>query len=378
MSNFNAEQNRQALALLQRAVSLDAKFALAHTAIARRYYWVGTVTGRADFERSLEAARLALSLDPQLARAHHALAVALTALGRLDDGRLAMQRAVELDGNAFATILDLSLLENNAGRLDQGVYWALRGIPLAPNLASSYYHLAIPLLVLDDAAAAKVLDAAEARFPVTDPGGGVRLQMMQAIIELRRGRTDAALARLRATVSAQPNDTEGQQMLTEVAFFGGAADAAEHLDKVLQAGATARALWTPYSFRTMRAFLFLQSGARERARALNDATLAFNRAAVADGDRSYGPPIDNAALAVLRGDRATAVDELERAERAGLRDAVMMQRDPLLAPLAGDSRFAQIVQRIERDVQEMRGRIDLRAIDQLVTELAGAAAATAR
>jgi serine/threonine protein kinase/tetratricopeptide (TPR) repeat protein len=379
LSNVNAEQNRQALALLQKAVSLDARFALAHAAVARRYYWAGTVTGRADFERSLEAARLALSIDPQLARAHHALAIALVALGRLDEARLAMQRAIELDANAFSTIADLSLLENNAGRLDQGVYWALRGIPLAPNLASAYYHLAIPLLVLDDAAAARVLDAAEARFPVTDRGGGVRLQIMQSIIELRRGRPDAALARLRATIAAAPNDTEAEQMITEGAVFGGAADAAAHLDKALQGGAAARSLWTPYTPRTMRAFLFLQSGARERAQPLIDAALAFNREAVAAGDRSYGPLIENAALAVMRGERATAFDELERAERAGLRDAVMLQRDPLLAPLAGDARFAEIVQRIERDVQEMRGRIDLHAIDQLVSGLAaGTAASTAR
>ncbi len=378
LSNLNAEQNRQALALLQKAVSLDAKFALAHAAIARRYYWVGTVTGRADFDRSLEAARLALSLDPQLARAHYVLGNALIALGRLDEARLAMQRSIELDSNAFATIQDLSLLENNAGRLDQGVYWAIRGIPLAPNLASSYYHLAIPLLVLDDATAARVLDAAEARFPISDPGGGVRLQMLQAIIELRRGRADAALARLRATVVAEPKDTEGPQMLTEVAFFGGAGDAAAHLDKALQEGATARSLWTPYTPRTMRAFLFLKSGARDRAEPLIDAALAFNREAIAAGDRSYGPPLEEAALAVLRGDRATALGELERAERAGLRDAVMLQRDPLVGPLIGDSRFAQIVQRIERDVQEMRSRIDLRAIDQLVGGLQGAAAPRAR
>jgi tetratricopeptide (TPR) repeat protein len=379
LSNVNAEQNRQALALLQKAVSLDARFALAHAAVARRYYWAGTVTGRADFERSLEAARLALSIDPQLARAHHALAIALVALGRLDEARLAMQRAIELDANAFSTIADLSLLENNAGRLDQGVYWALRGIPLAPNLASAYYHLAIPLLVLDDAAAARVLDAAEARFPVTDRGGGVRLQIMQSIIELRRGRPDAALARLRATIAAAPNDTEAEQMITEGAVFGGAADAAAHLDKALRGGAAARSLWTPYTPRTMRAFLFLQSGARERAQPLIDAALAFNREAVAAGDRSYGPLIENAALAVMRGERETAFDELERAERSGLRDAVMLQRDPLLAPLAGDARFAEIVQRIERDVQEMRGRIDLHAIDQLVSGLAaGTAASTAR
>jgi len=289
-----------------------------------------------------------------------------------------MQRAIELDSNFFSAIADLSLLENNAGRLDQGVYWAMRGIPLAPNLASAYYHLAIPLLVLDDAAAMRVLGAAEKKFPVTDPGGGVRLQIMQAIIELRRGRADAALARLRATVAAEPNDTEAQQMLTEAVLFGGAADAAEHLDKALQGGAMARSLWTPYTPRAMRAFLFLQAGARQRAQPLIDAALAFNRDAIAAGDRSFGPPMENAALAVLRGERATAFDELEGAERAGWRDAAMMQRDPLLAPLAGDSRFAQIVQRIERDVQEMRGRIDLRDIDQLVSGLTGAAGSTAR
>jgi hypothetical protein len=253
----------------------------------------------------------------------------------------------------------------------------MRAVPLAPNHAISYYHLAIPLLVLDDAAAARVLGAAEARFPVTE-SGGVRLQMLQAIIELRRGRADAALTRLRATVAAQPKDTEGEQMLTEVAVFGGAADAAAHLDKALQGGATARSLWTPYTPRTMRAFLFLKSGAHERAQPLIDAALAFNREAIAAGDRSYGPLIDNAALAVLRGERVTALEELERAERAGWRDAAMLQRDPLLAPLVGDSRFAQLVQRIERDLQEMRSRVDMRAIDQLVSGLGGTAASTAR
>ena len=379
LSNFNAEQNRQALALLQKAVSLDAKFALAHAAIARRYYWVGTVTGRADFDRSLEAARLALSLDPQLARGHHALAVALVALGRLDEARLAMQRAIELDANAFSTIADLSLLENNAGRLDQGVYWALRGIPLAPNLASAYYHLAIPLLVLDDAAAARLLGAADKKFPVTDSGGGVRLQMMQSIIELRRGRPDAALARLRATIAAVPNDTEAQQMITEVAVFGGAADAAENLDKALQVGATARLLWTPvHSSHDARISLPPVRRARPRTAAhrcgarLQPRRHGRRRSQLwtADGECGAG------SVAWRAWDRARCSSSAP--SEPACATLFMMQRDPLLAPLAGDSRFAQIVQRIERDVQEMRSRIDLRAIDQLVSTLAGAAASPSR
>src|SRR4030095_12356798 len=39
---FNLEQNAQALALLHKAVSLDPKFAVAHAAIAIRYYSAGT------------------------------------------------------------------------------------------------------------------------------------------------------------------------------------------------------------------------------------------------------------------------------------------------------------------------------------------------
>ena len=112
------------------------------------------------------------------------------------------------------------------------------------------------------------------------------------------------------------------------------------------------------------------------AQPLIDAALTFSRDAIASGDRSYGPPLENAALAVLRGERVTALDELEHAERAGWRDGVIMRRDPLLAPLAADVRFAQTVQRIERDVQEMRERIDLHDIDSVVSRLAGAAASS--
>ena len=81
---------------------------------------------------------------------------------------------------------------------------------------------------------------------------------------------------------------------------------------------------------------------------------------------------------MLRGNGATALGKLERAERAGLRDAVMLQRDPLVALWLAIAGLPTIVQRIERDVQEMRSRIDLRAIDQLVGGLQGAAAPLAR
>jgi hypothetical protein len=54
---------------------------------------------------------------------------------------------------------------------------------------------------------------------------------------------------------------------------------------------------------------------------------------------------------------------MEAACNAGFRDLVLLKMDPLLAPLANEPRFIQVIDRIDRDVREMRARIDLREID---------------
>jgi tetratricopeptide (TPR) repeat protein len=368
MRNVVPKENQEGIELLKRAVALDPRFALAYAAMANRYSFLGVMSSRDHFTRGIEAARTAIDIDPELARAHHALAVNLMALGRTDEARLSMQRATVLDANLTAAMNDLSILETNAGRPDQAFYWAKRAFPLAPNLAFSYFHVAIPLVWLDDVAAERWLQAAAQRFPATRMDG-VRLQLVLAIIEWRRGQSTAALERLRATVAAQPASIEGQMALTEMATVGGGSEAAERLDAVLKdgSGAGARAMYTPYTPRSMRAFLFMKAGQPDRAQPLIDAAFAANRAAMDAGDRSFNPLFENAALHLMRGDRAAALDSLDRAERAGWKDAEFLKRDPLLGALADEPRYAEIIQRIERDVQEMRQRVDLRELDQLIS-----------
>ena len=79
--------------------------------------------------------------------------MALSKVGRVDEARLALQRAIEFDGNFHNAISDLAISEVNTGRMDQAVHWARRAIPLAPNLAGPYYTLSLPLTFLDDALA---------------------------------------------------------------------------------------------------------------------------------------------------------------------------------------------------------------------------------
>ncbi len=379
MRNAVAKENQEGIELLRRAVALDPRFALAHAAMAVRYHFLGRRTGRADATRGIEAARTALDIDSQLSRGHHALAVNLAELGHLEEARLAMHRAVELDSSFQHAMNDFSIMETNAGRPDLALYWSKRAFPLAPNLAVSFFHVSIPLVWLDDVAAERWVQAAARRFPTTSMDG-VRLQMVLAVIELRRGRTEAAIERMRATVAAQPQSIEGQMTLTEIAMLGGGADAAARLDTILTEGdgAGARGFFTPHTPRTMRAFLFMKSGDGDRARPLLDSAVEANRQAMEAGDKSFGPLYENAALYLMKGDRGAALESLDRAERAGWKDAQFLPRDPLLAPLASDPRFLEIVARIERDVRAMRARVDLSDLDRWISDSTAFAASGTR
>jgi serine/threonine protein kinase/TolB-like protein/Tfp pilus assembly protein PilF len=359
------KENQEGLALLKRAVALDPRFALAYAAMAVRYSFLGVMSSREHFTSGIDAARTAIGIDPELARAHHGLGVNLLGLGRMDDAKVSMQRATVLDPNLTSAMTDLSLIETNAGRPDQALYWAKRAFSLAPNLAFSHYHIAIPLVWLDDAVAERWLHASAERFPSTTLDG-LRLQVMLAIVEWRRGDNQASLARLRAAVAAVPEGVEGQMALTEMATMSQATEAVARLDAALKdgTGAGARAMYTPYTPRSMRAFFFVKSGEPDRAQPLIDAALTANREAMEAGDRSFNPLMENAALHLMRGDRAGALESLDRAERAGWKDAEFLKRDPLLASLASEPRYTEIIQRIESAVKEMRKRADLSDLDE--------------
>lgn len=351
--------------LLKQAIALDPRFGLAYSELSHRYIFLAQRTGRDDLNRAVQIARQGVALDPQLARAHQALATALSTIGREDEARLAFQRAIELDSNFSAALNDLSVLETQAGRIDQAFSWAKRSFQLAPNLANSFYHVVVPLMLLDAPGAERWLQAGASRFPVDHPTLGYRLQVMLAVLELRRGQAAAALQRMRSAVAAVPRADECQAELTELAVFTGAPDARERVDRALKAGPDARSSYSGYTPRTMSAFLWLKAGDRERALPLIEAALAENRAAMDGGDRSQSPSYENAALDVMRGNRAAALESLERAYAVGNRDADFMKVDPLLAPLATEPRFIQLVDRMNRDLREMRARVDLSDLDEL-------------
>ena len=80
--------------------------------------------------------------------------------------------------------------------------------------------------------------------------------------------------------------------------------------------------------RTLRAHLYARAGDFDRARPLIDAALADIRRAVADGDGSYLPPYEEAALQLMLGNRDAALNLFDKAIDAGALEGEFPKVDP--------------------------------------------------
>jgi TolB-like protein len=364
-STQSREQNQEAIEVLRKAVALDPQFALAHAVLAVRLMLAGATTGRAaDLLRAVEAAERAVQLDPFSSRAHHALGSALNRLGRVDEARIAMQRAIEVDANNTSAMSDLSLYETTAGRLDQGVYWAMRMWPLLPNTPNSYYHVSIPLVFLDLDVAERWLAAAAARFQPNDPGAGERIPRMQAVAAMLRGEWARAVAFARDSMQAQPAVTSSHHVLAEIAAYAGTPDAVALVEQELKRAPGNPGAMHGVTPRTLRAYLYVRSGQPERAQPLLRAVLEINRASQEAGNhRSW---FETMAAHALLGNREEAITAWQYLLEQGYYDARLDTYHPLVVSIKDDARFVAGMDRLRKNVAAMRARVDLSLIDEWI------------
>ena len=342
------------LDLLRQAVTLDPNFALAYSQMSRWYYFQAEGGNPTAAARGLEAARNALAIDPELASAHHALGLNLSHDGRLREAITALRSSVELDSSYVDGLDDLSLMELTQGRFDDALGHATRAMHLARNRSVNYYHVAAPLILLDDdTRSERFVSEAATRFPAS-----TRLQLIWACMQVRGGRSQAALARVRRAVDTAPDNSEALVLRIEIATLTGASDAAP-LTEALVADSGDVALWVvPYSVRLVHAYHLQMAGQTVEARALTNQILDRNRQAIAAGADAPMPLMQNAAIHALRGDSPAALDWLDRAYAAGWRDGRTLAIDPLFASIRREPRFTQLLSRIKADVTAMRARAD--------------------
>jgi tetratricopeptide (TPR) repeat protein len=187
--------------LLERAIQLDPRFAVAKVALAYRTIFRGYTEGPQTVDRGIVLARDAAEIDPMLAAAHETLGTGYVLKGMDAQARLAFLRALELDPNSVTAMHNLSINEVQYGRLDDALMWVRRSFGLSARTGNDYYHVCVPLVLLrDDEVTWRWLSQAERRDPQSS-----RVQTHLAYTEMLRGDVAAALSRLRrAWASARP------------------------------------------------------------------------------------------------------------------------------------------------------------------------------
>lgn len=350
---FEEKQLQKALDLLHQAVEADPDFALAYAYLSR---FSGFAAMRGDPTaplRGIAAAHRALAIDPQLAPAQHGLGLNLYLSGRIGEALTTLRRSIELDPSFATGLDDLSLVEVVKGRFDESLAHAKQGMQLQRNQSVAYYHVSVPLQLLDDdERTVRFLSDATTRFPASS-----NLQEIWAFADLRAGRTQLALNRTRHVLEEAPRDFSARVAYAEIATFAGAADAPSATDALPQKDGID--VWVaPYTARQLDAYHKYLAGRITEAGAVFDRIVEGNRRSITEGADHPNLFMQNAAVYAVRGQSSQALDWLERAYAAGWRDGRTMARDPLLASVRHEPRFRQIVSRIEADVAAMRARAD--------------------
>ena len=275
--------------------------------------------------------------------------------GNIAEARAGYLRALDLAPNLPEAAWDLSVAESAAGRLDESLFWARRGFVLAPNASMAYFHVAVPLAMLADTEATqRWLRGAEERFPRSS-----RIQYMLASEEYLSGNLQAADARVRRALAANPKDTELKTGVAVYAFLTDASDAQARVEELFKQSPDASAFGLPVTIRTLYAYQLLKRGETARASALLEESLAAARKALDAGSDGSEWPLEIAAIHAVRGERDEAVRWVEAAYRAGDRFFRELRRDPFMASLRADPGFTRIVQQMETDVAAIRKRVDV-------------------
>lgn len=284
---------------LEKAIELDPKFAYARAWYGFSYLMLLDFGDTNDFGllyKAEEELRRALRDDPHSAKAHASLSMVYFYRGRKDLAMEEVRTAIKTDPN------------------DRELYVGLAN-----------YHQFNGEYQQSEALFRKILDSDPLFFPARAFLG-----------EVQRGKGDArASAREQEKVLEQ----DGRNLLAFV-FLAGAHMTLGDLPKARQVVERARSLYPRnYNVRIVWALQLALEGKRAEALREMDADVL-----------KYGELIGRAAwvaesYAVL-GEKAAALDWLDRAVRGGDERAEWFQRDPLLATIRDEPRFRQILESI--------------------------------
>jgi eukaryotic-like serine/threonine-protein kinase len=340
--------------LYRRALDEDPEFALAHAELAFAY---SRRENSESEQLAWEALDRALNIDPTLAFGHFVRGTILMMRGELNDARQAFHQSIAHDPNSPFSMLNLSVVEYYAGRFDDSLHWARRGLDLSPDEANSFHHVALPLLALGyDDVTERFLRIGLDKETFIGPWGPYgpkpyhRVPLNLSRLELLRANHQEALDWVRSALDLRPDNAELLQQYALVLTSAPVEGADEIVERLFRDGHVPVARF---------AMLLMRQGERERAVSLVDQAIEAAEREFAGGSENPGTAVDIARLQAVAGNVPEALDWLERGYKMGYRYARRLEREPALDSLRSESRFKDLVELMHADLARMRAGIDL-------------------
>ena len=228
------EDNAAALAMLERAIALDPKYAHAHA-------WKGCVLGQswvhgwcadrdATFQRVAEELQIALALDENDSDVHRILAALNLLRGDHERSRYHQERALGLNPNNDLIVVQQGELLTWLGRPEEGIEWIRKAMRLNPYHPERYWsHLGRAYFV-----AQRYPEAVEAFARISRPDHTHHAFMAAACAQM--GDEVAAQAHAREVTSRQPEFAVDAYLAT--LHYKRDSDRAHHREGLLKAGLT--------------------------------------------------------------------------------------------------------------------------------------------
>gem|GEM_PF-596997 len=125
------------------------------------------------YEKSIEAYKKVVELDPEKGYAYSKMGVALSQLGRLEEAMAALQKAVELLPNPAVEYNNLGIVFGKLGRYDEEVAALLKSIELRPRSSSARVNLGVTYLRLNK------IDEAKEQYEALDKMDGRAAEILK-------------------------------------------------------------------------------------------------------------------------------------------------------------------------------------------------------
>ncbi len=340
LSEATPESNERAVALFERAVDADPRFAPAYVRLANAYLERADLgLGQQWWEHAVATGEKAIELDPSPADGYLVLGLAYRSKGSLQKELELWQRRAQLDPGDTTARIRAGWVLWFTGRPDEALPWLHAAAAQQPEDRWVHFFLGNANLALGDYdEAERMYRRALELYPEhSSAHAGVIWSLLAA------GRDEEARSRLRLF---QASTLDGDRYFVKVAdieYFLGEDDSALLHARAAVAEEPEERYWPRGFLASTILGALLWPADRAGAEEQLASSERIDRERLEGGDEGYMPHVDLAAVEAIRGEARPACRSLRTAIAAGWRYGSLAARDRLFENVASDEEFRSLV-----------------------------------